>query len=93
MISINKHYARPKIKATEEISSIWDINTKQKCRPTISNTLSYDGKHRPSIITAKRLLKNTHELQHKCFPMKSAKFLRTAILNIICEPLFLNTII
>ena len=29
-------------------------------------------------------------LQHRCFPVKFAKFLRTSILNRICERLLLN---
>ena len=54
----------------------------------LKNFANFTGKHlRWSLLQACNFIKK--RLQHWCFPVKFAKFLRTSILNKICERLLL----
>ena len=75
---------KTKTRATEKMSSLWDIrnHNRQKFRLEISNTLSYERKHKLNVITAKSLLKNVYEevqvYQNGCL-FFTIKFLNKAL--------------
>ena len=62
------------------------------------SSLGFVQKHSPEVFCKKKLFLKSSEIsqktarvgvQHWCFPVKFAKFLRTSILKNICERLFL----
>ena len=79
---------KTKTRATEKMSSLWDIrnHNRQKFRHEISNTLSYERKHKLNVITAKSLLKKVYEevqvYQNGCL-FFTIKFLNKAIMLIM----------